>query len=435
MLVSEFLSGCIVLALPTVALVGVIGYAFVNPASILLIPLAVVLFGASATVVGYTFGFTYLHLSTRFRAIAQRNLSVVMQLLVLLLTGYVLLRAFVPAIDLPGLSGFTWLPIGWFVDLATLGTPVTASLVRAVAGLLGVPIVVVGGSVVVEQLATAYWYGDPTTPNQTTTADRRSSFPGTEMDPLAAAISPLVIPDVLSTPTQGVARVVLIRLRRTPRRLSLLIGIVVSFAGSLGIAAVQTENPLALVPIGCAVVLPWLVGATLGLNPLGDEGAVLPTTLTSSISGGQFVRGLMVPGLLYGLPLSVICTLVSNLFSPYSPVEQAGLVVFSAVLTVAAVTFAPAIGMAFHRFSAINVGQRGEAIPPSLVAVIVYSITIGIVSGIALITLFVPILRVNSVSPAMMRLGVFGVTLAVMVCFSYQAYRSAAKRFATHTIE
>lgn len=65
MLITEFLSACLFLALPTLLLVGVVGYAFLSPVSLLLVPIAVGLFAASAIVVGYALGFAYLLLAAR----------------------------------------------------------------------------------------------------------------------------------------------------------------------------------------------------------------------------------------------------------------------------------------------------------------------------------------------------------------------------------
>ncbi|PSQ49677.1 hypothetical protein BRD12_05315, partial [Halobacteriales archaeon SW_12_67_38] len=63
----------------------------------------------------------------------------------------------------------------------------------------------------------------------------------------------------------------------------------------------------AVAPVEIALLVPWLAGATFGLNPFGDEGAVLPATLTGAISGGAFVRGLALvgPGVLAAVALVV----------------------------------------------------------------------------------------------------------------------------------
>jgi hypothetical protein len=120
-----------------------------------------------------------------------------------------------------------------------------------------------------------------------------------------------------------------------------------------------------------AVVLPWLAGALFAMNPFGDEGAVLPATLTA-VSGRQYVRGLLVPGALYGLPIAVAATGAAALVSPSGLAERVGLVALAAYATCVSVAVAPAIGMAFPRFSAISVGQSREVLPPRMTAVIAH---------------------------------------------------------------
>jgi hypothetical protein len=102
------------------------------------------------------------------------------------------------------------------------------------------------------------------------------------------------------------------------------------------------------------------------MNPFGDEGPVLSTTLVA-ISGADFVRGLMLPGLLFGFPLVVVVTAGAALAGPFELSVAAGLVAISVLVTLVAVTTAPAVGMWFPRFSAIRIGQSRDVIPPRLV--------------------------------------------------------------------
>jgi hypothetical protein len=102
------------------------------------------------------------------------------------------------------------------------------------------------------------------------------------------------------------------------------------------------------------------------MNPFGDEGPVLSTTLVA-ISGSAYVRGLMLPGLLFGFPLVVLVTAVTALAGPFELSTAAGLVAISVLATLVAVTTAPAVGMWFPRFSAISIGQSRDVVPPRLV--------------------------------------------------------------------
>jgi hypothetical protein len=108
-----------------------------------------------------------------------------------------------------------------------------------------------------------------------------------------------------------------------------------------------------------------MAGATFAMNPFGDEGSVLPLTLTS-IRGPAYVRGVMIPGLLLGGPTVVLVMGGAALVGPFDLPITVGLVGVSLLTTVVAVTTAPAVGMWFPRFSAISIGQSREVIPPRL---------------------------------------------------------------------
>lgn len=439
MLLTEFFTACLVLAPPTVLLVGVVGYAFLSPLSLLLVPLTVCLFAATSLVVGYVLGFAYLFVAGRSRGLGNQQGQLLVQIVFLAVVLYLVAQFFggVPAVW--EVMSFAWLPTSWLVDLAVLGTPVTTSLSHALAGLLGSLVVLGGGVLVIERFAGAYWMTDPgSTPSESgnTTTRPRSHDGGT----LAAGISPLVIPGFVGRPTQCVAQVVLLRLRRAPRRLLFLVTLVVSIGIYLGVIYAQLDNPLALVPVVCALFFPWLAGAAFGLNPLGDEGAVLPATLTSSISGREYVRGFLLPGLLYGLPITVLCTLVGTMVSPYPLGVQAGFVVVGVVLHVVAVVLAPAVGMRFPRFSSISVSQNSGIVPPSMTAIIVYSLAVVLLGGGVLLALLAPVSLYDVVTAEVVPVGwarLIGVVggLGITGVVARWEYNAAAHRFEQYTVD
>jgi len=438
MLLTEFLTACLFLALPTLLLVGVVGYAFLSPVSLLLVSLAVGLFAASAIVVGYALGFAYLFVADRSGGLANQQGQLIVQLVLLVVVGYLVAQFFAGIPAVWEVMSFVWVPISWLVDLAVLGTPVAASFGRALAGVTGCLLVIGGGSLVIERFAGAYWTTDPgSTAGDTgdATLGRRSRDDGT----LAAAISPVIIPGFVGRPTQRVAQMVVLRLRRAPRRLLFLVTIVISLGIYLGVLVVQLDDPLSLVPVVCALFFPWFAGAAFGLNPLGDEGDVLPATLTSSISGRQFVRGLMVPGLLYGLPITVLCTFVGSIVSPYSLRVQAGFVVIGGLLTVVAVGLAPAVGMRFPRFSAVTIGKSGGVVPPSMTAIIVYSLVVGLLGGGAVFALLAPASIYEYIADGVVSVGVMRFSsvvsgLGIGLVVARWSYRAAARQFRRYTV-
>ena len=131
-------------------------------------------------------------------------------------------------------------------------------------------------------------------------------------------------------------------------------------------SGLQAASPLALFAPAAAVLLPWIAGATFAMNPFGDEGAVPPATLIS-ISRPAYVRGLMLPGLLFGVPITTLVTGGAAFDGPFELPVAVGLVGVSLLAMVVAATSAPAVGMWFPRFSAISIGQSREVVPPRLV--------------------------------------------------------------------
>ncbi|WP_217642011.1 hypothetical protein [Halostagnicola kamekurae] len=438
MLLTEFLSACLALAPLTILLAGIVGYGFLSPESLLLVPLAVGLFTASAIVTGYVAGFTYMTVSARSRWQRNRHGQLIVHAVSLIAVGYVvaILSTDIPVIW--ELVSLEWLPTSWFIDIAVFGTPVTPAPIRALAGVSGCLLVVGGGGLLVERLAREYWVARPiSTAGGTNTGPQEHQ--NHENGTLAAAISPVVIPQLVGRPSQRVAQMTVLRLRRAPRRLSLLVTAGLSLGISLSVLSIQSNAPMSVVPVICVLLVPWFAGAVVGLNPLGDEGNVLPATLTSSISGRQFVRGLLVPGLLYGLALTILSTLIGAVVSPYPIRVQAWLVVIGAVLTVVSVCLAPAVGMLFPRFSATTIGQSSDVVPPSMTAFVVYSLVIWVL-GSALVfavlapTRFPQIRIVSGVSTEVLRAG--GVTggLCIGLVIARWSYTTAVKRFRQYTV-
>ena len=143
-------------------------------------------------------------------------------------------------------------------------------------------------------------------------------------------------------------------------------------------------------PVVVALGLAWLSGAAFALNPLGDEGPVLPATLLTGVGGRRFVRGLCLPGAVVGLPLATLGTAAGAVAAGYAPLEAVGLVLLAVVLTAGAVGVAPGVGTRFPRFEAVTVGRTREVVPPALSAVVVYSIAVGLAGGVAALCLLAP---------------------------------------------
>ena len=373
LLVAETLRVLAYLGLPALTLTIVVLYLFGPSVSLVSFPLAAVLFAATAVVGGSIVGYAVAWLVAISRFVARHKTALGSVVVLLAMGGYAL--TLLPQTGFGGQEALAWLPVGWFVDLAALGTPITGSRSRAVGALLGSVVILVGGVVVVEKVTAALWFTDPVSVDDgvgESEARRTDSDTHTpRRDTLAAAIRPLAVPRVVAAPTRHVAEWTLLRTRRDPRRLMFLLMPVVLFGSSFISTGVQSGSLRTLAAPLCAVVLPWMAGVLVAMNPFGDEGAVLPVTLTT-VSGVQYVRGLILPGLLFGLPVVVVVTAGAALFSPDGLVPSLVLVLLSVYLTVVAAAIAPAIGMRFPRFSAISIGQSRAVLPPRITTVVLH---------------------------------------------------------------
>jgi len=74
------------------------------------------------------------------------------------------------------------------------------------------------------------------------------------------------------------------------------------------VAIIERTVPPSL-PVLAALASGTAGGAAFSLNPLGGEGEVLPATLTSTVSGTQFVAGLTLAG---GLPAAILAVALAS---------------------------------------------------------------------------------------------------------------------------
>ena len=375
LLIAETLRVLAYLGLPVLVLTGGAVALFASPVSAVLIPLAAVLLGLTAVLAGMVLGYAIALLIATSPFVA-RHKTVLGAVAALLAMGSYLLVT-LPQFGGVGQEALAVLPVGWFVDLAVLGSPVRGSTTRAVAVGGGSLLIGIVGILLVEREATRLWFTDPVSGDTGQTATPEGTAldaSGTRMA-LADAIAPVGIPRSVPQPVRRVAQWSVLRTRRDPRRLNFLLLPVVMVGSGLLSASGQFGSVWVVLAPAAAVLLPWVAGATFAMNPFGDEGPVLSTTLVA-ISGPAYVRGLMLPGLLFGFPLVVLATAGAALAGPFELPVAAGLVGVSLLGTLVAVTTAPAVGMWFPRFSAISIGQSRDVIPPRLLTTFLHFFTV-----------------------------------------------------------
>jgi hypothetical protein len=159
-LIGDFFRSWLFLILPTLIFTGVIGAAFFAPITVLLIPLTVCLFVASAIVFGYVVGFARLLLIAHSRYTARNIIDLGVLLFIVTVIIYILIQS--SYIGESTISSIGWLPVSWFIDLAVLGTPIEASYQRAIGAVAVALLIIILGGLVAERLAIAYWCREST---------------------------------------------------------------------------------------------------------------------------------------------------------------------------------------------------------------------------------------------------------------------------------
>jgi hypothetical protein len=371
------------IGLPVLALAGALAYVAASPLLFVAVVLAFGLFVASACAVAAALGYGIKLLVARIPGVARNRTALGGVAVLLFFGGYALVQ--LQVIDY---AVFGVLPMGWFVDLAVVGSPVEGSPVFAIGaaafGLGGIALAVA----LAAPLAGELWLGDSVEGR----VEREQARVGTASgDPLAAAISPLAVP-VGRPATRRVAQRTVLLARRAPIKLSFLLTPFVLGAVGLGNLVASGDIAAVLGPLApaLAVTLPWLTGAALALNPLGDEGRVLPVTLTALTDGRAYVRGLALPGLLYGVPLAVVVTPLATLTGNYTVLEVACLTLLAGVTAASSAALAPGVGVAFPRLNAVRVVRGRELVPPRFTAIALHGAAVFGLGGFAAAALLAP---------------------------------------------
>lgn len=369
---AEIARGVAYAGLPAVLVTGGFAYATGSP---LFLAIALPALGAAygtAALVGYGIGIGAALAIARSRWVARYKTYLAVALLIVVLPP--IFYAFSGQLDYALLA---WVPLAWYADLIVLGAPIEGSTLRAVGAVAFTGVLAIGGGWAVDRLTTAYWFTDPVEVDD----GRAARTPGASS--LEAAVGRLPLPlGPIGRPSRTVVLRTLVQTWRNPSKLWLQLLVVVAFVPSLATGGGGGAIAWGTLAPAAAVLVPWLAGSLFGLNPLGDEGDALPATLTSTITGRAYVRGFLAVSLVVGLPLSVLAIVGTAIPAPYDPLETAGLLALGLAALAASAPLALALGMRFPRFGALSGGWGDrEVVPPSLTAMFVHVLVLGIVAG------------------------------------------------------
>lgn len=326
------------------------------------LPVAAAAAGLSGLVVGFLVGLALRHGVSRFEFVARNK-------------GLLLVAVFV--LYFVALSSGAWnelmvslfepmqrTPVGWFADLGFLGMPgLAASPVNAGGALLITALLGVLGIVAGTAIADRHWFSDPV-------------LAGSEEEPAAEASSPGLerrLAAIVGRRTAALMTLSWRRAKRSPLKLLYAFYPLLIMAGLLA-NIVQTGEVPSYLPYAVLLFAAWAAGVIFTLNPLGDQGAALPSTLLSGVDGRTFVRAHVVAGLLVAVPVGTLLTAVVAVLSPVDDGTVIALVVATPLAMVVAAALSVGIGLAFPRFEATTVTRSVKTVIPSRLAFLLFSL-------------------------------------------------------------
>jgi len=338
-----------------------VGMGVVWPA--LAVPLAVAAAGIGSVSVGYPLGLSIRHVASRFEFIARHKPAIIGVVFV----GYFLALAS-GAWDRLMIRLFEPMqqsPIGWYADLLFLGIPaLDASVLQAGGALALTAALVVLAAVGGTRIADRHWFSDP--------ALAKTAVPTASAEAGTPGIEQRLVP-ILGLPTASLVTLSWRRARRSPLKLLYAFYPLLLLAG-LFASIVRTGTIPGYLPFVVLVFAAWAAGVIFTLNPLGDQGAVLPSTLLSRVDGRTFVRAHLLAGLIVAIPLGTLATAVVAVLSPVGQQTVLVLVAATPIVMLASAALSIGIGVAFPRFEATKVTQSMKTVLPSRWAFLLFTL-------------------------------------------------------------
>ncbi|WP_415380414.1 hypothetical protein [Halosimplex sp. TS25] len=409
------------------------------------VPLAVALAGGTAVTVAFALGLAARHVITRFPFVARHKTGLIALAFLVYMAAIVSgsFNQLVGALFEPMAAS----PVGWYADLALSGLPgVAFESTNAIA--------VAGGSVVLAAVAVAagtwvagrHWFADPALAGEKDDEPPAAEGP-TSADPIAATSDDRLarwLEAVVDRPTAALITLAWRRAARAPLKL-MYAAYPLFFGTGAFVEIIQTGQIPVYLPYGLLVFVAWAGGVVFTLNPLGDQGSVLATTLLSEVTGHRFVGAHVLAGLLVVVPFGTALVAITAALSPLDARSAAILTGLAPVSMIVAAALSVGIGMAFPRFEATNVTRSMEAVVPSPWAFLLFSVHVVLTT---LSALFVGLEFARSVGADLLSIvlpfglsvsagtlyAISAVALVVLLLLPALSYRYAVRSFDGYTI-
>ncbi|MCU4719024.1 hypothetical protein [Halapricum hydrolyticum] len=330
--------------------------------ALIAVPVAVLAAGLTAVTVGYPIGLSIRHVASRYPFVA-RNKGVIIAV-VFLVYFAALLAGTIDRLVVALFEPMQASPTAWYADLLFLGTPgVDVSAARAGGAVTLTLVLTVIGTVAGTRIAEIHWFSDPALAGE----KPASVVNGVASPGIERRVEGILGPQMAALVILSWRRAV-----RAPLKLLYAFFPVFAMAGLLGDVVQSGEVP-AYLPFVTLLFAAWAAGVIFTLNPLGDQGAALSSTLLSRVDGRTFVRAHLLAGLAVAIPAGTVLTAVIAVLSPIETDTVLALVIATPVVMVLSAAFSIGVGMAFPRFEAINVTRSMKTVLPSRWAFVLFS--------------------------------------------------------------
>jgi hypothetical protein len=440
LLLAEYVYALLWLAGPAAGVSAGLAAGTGTLSAVVTVPLGLGVLAGTAVAIGVPTGLAVRHAVSRVAFVVRHKTA----LIVVVFLGYLglVVTGSLNAVLLALFEPMQAAPTGWVADLMLLGTPVLAPTVPRAVGAVGFGLALGAAGVAAgTRLAAVHWFSDPVL------AGRAEPDPGPETGASGSATPGIErrLAPAVGVPTAALVALAWRRAARAPLKL-LYAAYPLLFAVGVLADIVQTGRLPAYLPYGTVLFVTWAAGVIFTLNPLGDQGAVLPTTLLSRVDGRQFVRAHLLASLLIAVPVGVAVTAAVAVASPVDPGTAVALVVAAAPLMVVSNALSVGIGTAFPRFRAVNVTRSMKTVVPSTLAFVLFSLHLlaTALSGVlvydegarsvaaGVLTWLLPFGL--GVGPGGLFLVAAGL-LAVLVAAPALSYRYAVRRFDRYTLD
>jgi ABC-2 type transport system permease protein len=441
LLLSEYVVVAGIAALPVAAVTIAFALGAGSLATLLVGPIvifAVLVFGVTC---GYAIGIAGKTIAARYAVVARFKTP----LAVLAFVAYFVLitTGGTNSVFGPLFVAIEATPLGWFADLALVAAPdpaigVIYPATAAATLLVGMPLV----GWMTTRLAGILWYTDPARPNHTSENSGEATAPAdpgtsvsskTTINPtqvLATGISDRVFGGWVSPPVLRIAQKSWRRAYRAPMKLQYTVFPIFFLINPIQ-QSIQSGEIATVLPASVAIYGAWATGAAFTLNPLGDEGAMLPVTLTTPVAGTKLLSGLVLSGMAVGAPVTGAFATVLGVLSPMNVLSAVAFGTLGVVLCGGACTIGVGVGTMFPKFERTRISRSRKAIVPSLSAFIVYSLSLlivalpGLLGGIPYIADVVA--GTLGISAFLVTLGGLVLTAVFGIAVGWIATRSAGK--------